>query len=467
MAYKKELANKASHFDIVKNKEVNEFLNNCNYIKPPSKEEAQALGFLFEEPLRIKNEVMPERIIAIDGSYHESSIDDRIPSSKIGYVKIGSFLIDMHSYNSLRVGNKLYVDPFKVASLQEYRSSVTFPLPSANVVTIGKSSVRESFRNEVDKQLYNYRIDSNDPNSSLRTTLFHLASARPGKENNPNILKLHKCPSCNNSNIEVLDVPDEQLCPFCDNAIFPTDCLRIWEDVADHQSNRTALSRFMMYVEHILMIHYIRYLFETSLTALSNVAFFVDGPLAVFGTGAWLSNAIMRYLYNINSVIEQKGLPKLLIIGLQKTGQVIDYFNLIERHIDKNRIYLIDDDYRYKYVIPGRSESSTVFGYETYYGQDFVYKTPSGRLFVFALPYPMGSKNDPNVQTFRKEKLKKENYPEMSRAINLIDEFECDLYENAIVPIALAHRYTAISLEPGAHVLDLLTRDKLNMPNNK
>ncbi len=466
MAYKKEWANKASHFDIVKNREVNEFLNDCDYITPPTEEEAKSLSNLFEEPMRRDDDKMPERIIAVDGSYHESSIDDRVPSSKIGYVKIGSFLIDMQSYNNLREYRDKYVDPFKVAKLQNNRSSVTFPLPSSNVVTKGKRTVCESFRYEVDKQLYNYRIDPNDPNTSLRTTLFNLASSRPGNTISSE-LKLHKCPSCGSKDLIVLDIADEQLCTSCHESVFPADCLRLWEDVTDYQSNQTALSRFMSYIEHILAMHYVRYLFETSLTALSNIAFFVDGPLAIFGTGAWLSNAIMRYLYNINLRLEQKGLPKLLIIGLQKTGQVTDYFNLINRHINKNGLFVVDDDYRYKYVIPGRNESSSVFGYETYYGQDFVYKTPSGRLFIFALPYPAKSKNEPDIQTFMKEKTKIENYSELSRAISLIDEFECDLYENAIVPIALAHRYTAISLEPGSRILDLLTREKLRSPSDK
>ena len=46
----------------------------------------------------------------------------------------------------------------------------------------------------------------------------------------------------------------------------------------------------------------------------------------------------------------------------------------------------------------------------------------------------------------------------LAKAKRLIEDFECDLYENAIVPIALAHKYTAISLEPGAKVLDLLSQ---------
>lgn len=44
----------------------------------------------------------------------------------------------------------------------------------------------------------------------------------------------------------------------------------------------------------------------------------------------------------------------------------------------------------------------------------------------------------------------------------MINLLESDLYENAVVPIALAHHYTAISLEPGGKVLDLLTKRAMN-----
>ena len=81
-----------------------------------------------------------------------------------------------------------------------------------------------------------------------------------------------------------------------------------------------------------------------------------------------------------------------------------------------------------------------------------------------ALPYPFSSKqnNSASGVIFKKAKVLTQHYPELARAIALIEHFEIDLYENAIIPIALAHRYTAISLVPGGKVLDLLTRNIFN-----
>lgn len=466
MPYQRESANKSSHFDIIKNPDVAHFLDNCDFIKQPSDEEAQELCSLFTEPPSTVNVSLPEYIIAVDGSTYESSIDDRLPSTKVGFVKIGCMLIDMGKYNSLRTEGGRFVDPFRVAELQDSNSPLTFTLPSANIRWNNKGNVRDSFRASIDEQLYGVktRFNEKDPSTSLRTTLFHLASDRPGKmrTGDPKRLKIHKCPNCEEGPLEVMDVPEQQYCPHCGGEIYPSDCLRLWEEISDFQSNIQALNRFMMVVEHLVPIHYIRHLEENSLSSLGSIAFFIDGPLAIFGNSAWLHASIMRYLSRVNQRLAKVNESNILMIGLQKTGQIADYMNTIDRFLPANRIYILDDDYRYKYIYAGREPAKNGFGAETYYGQDFIYKTPSGRTFIFSLPYPFENKEllTDGIQ-FMQAKTEIERYTELPRALALIQNFECDLYENAVVPIALAHRYTSISLVPGGRVLDLLTREAL------
>ena len=67
---------------------------------------------------------------------------------------------------------------------------------------------------------------------------------------------------------------------------------------------------------------------------------------------------------------------------------------------------------------------------------------------------------------FSEEKTKIENYENLPRAIALINQLESDLYKNAVVPIALAHSFTAISFEPGGRVLDVFARRTLGGQNN-
>lgn len=464
MPYKGEFASKSAHVDFVRNPEVAAFLEECEYLKVPSEAEANAMAAGFVTPPSTDGVELGSKVIAVDGSPYEASKDDMLPSTKIGYVQVGCVLIDMANFEALTTPDNRLVDPFRVARLQEDSRRLVFPLPSANVLLKGTESVRDSFRAVVDAHLASEktRFVAEDPSTSLRSTLFHLAAQRPGQAGtgDSSMMLIHRCPSCSKGPVVVEDSDIRQLCPQCGRPVYPSDVLRLWEEVSDYQSNQVAITRFMNVVERLLPIHYIRYLSVQSLPVLANLTFFVDGPLAVFGPAAWLHASIQRYLHGVNTRLAQLQLPHVLIIGLQKSGQVVDHVGLINQFLPRNRILPIDDEYRYQYILAGREPSGNGFGAETYFGQDFVYKTPSGRFFVFALPYPFPNKES-GAAPFPEMKVRMERYAELPRALALINHFECDLYENAVIPTALAHRYTAISLEPGGRVLDLLTRNAL------
>lgn len=457
-----ERARKTSHADIVRNPDVSDFLQECEHLRPPSPEEGADLARRFQEPPDLAGLVLPARIIAVDGSATERSIDDQLPSTKVGYVKVSATLIDLDQFNDLRVRDGRFVDPFRVASLENNNSPLTFALPSANVRWRGMPSVRASFRAYLDAQLQGpkTRFKADDPTTSLRATLFHLAHRRPNEmgTDSPSSLVIHRCPNvgCEARNLTVRDIPDAQACPKCGGALFPSDCLRIWESIEEFQANSEGINRAMMTIEHLMPVHYIRYLAENSLSSLGSTAFFVDGPLAVFGNSAWLHGSIMRFLDHVNERLTSAGHRRVVMIGLQKSGQVVDHAELVSRFLPDNRIFCIDDNYRYKYILSGREEAGNGFGYESYYGQDFIYKTPTGRVFVFGIPYPYPDKH-PLTVDFRQAKSEIGRYDSLATALSLIRHFESDLYKNAVVPIALAHRYTAISLVPGGRVLDVLT----------
>lgn len=66
------------------------------------------------------------------------------------------------------------------------------------------------------------------------------------------------------------------------------------------------------------------------------------------------------------------------------------------------------------------------------------------------------------LHIFKKEKANLLNYNNIGTYAKLIQEFECDLDSTSLVPIALAKKYTTITLEPGGKVLDLLAKNALN-----
>lgn len=457
MPYEGEFADKSAHSDLMRRPDVIDFLNQCDYLKEPSLDEARVMANMYGAAPETSEALLPDSVMAVDGSYYESALTERLPHTRIGYIKIGALVILMNVFGSLR--DSRYVDPFKVAKLQHNNESMSVVLPSSNIRWGGFTTVRDGFRAALDERLGKIgQFEVGNSSTSLLSTLFVLASTRSGPlgTQDPSYLMLHRCPSCTEENVKVYNNGQPQVCPK-GHRVYPSDCLRVWEGVEDFQSNREALGRAMMAIEHLLPIHYVRYLIEKSPVALANTAFFIDGPLAIFGQSAWLHGAIMKFLHQVNQRLRELSLPQVLIIGLQKTGQVVDHVTLIERFLSKNTLMAISDDYRYTYILAGRSASQNGFGSETYYGQDFIYLTPSGRTFVFGLPYPFASKQR---EDFASRKLNWSMY-DLPRALSLIQHFEYDLFTNAVIPVALAHRYTAISAFPGGRVLDVLTKKVL------
>jgi hypothetical protein len=93
-------------------------------------------------------------------------------------------------------------------------------------------------------------------------------------------------------------------------------------------------------------------------------------------------------------------------------------------------------------------------GKDTYYGQDFFVGTQKGHDFFVALPYPFGTKGD----GFQGSKTEIARYGNIARALRVIREFESELYGDSLVPVALAHRHTSISLKPGGRVFDIMAK---------
>ena len=190
-----DMADKTTHIDIIQNPDIKRFLDECNYMVPPTGNKlAEIVSNFISAPLWDKK--LPTKIIAIDGSSYEATVNPQIPFTRFGFVKIGHLLINRDSFKGLN--SEKFVDPFDVARLSEDNSSLLFSFPSSNMSYKGQKNVRDSFRLAMDEALYKQRFTDSDPRTSLRTTLFHIAANRTGKLHSeiPNRLFLHKCPSC-------------------------------------------------------------------------------------------------------------------------------------------------------------------------------------------------------------------------------------------------------------------------------
>lgn len=462
------LVDRTAHSDIVQNPDIKAFLDSCKYMVQPTGKELEMIIQEFNGAPRCFSN-LPSKIIAIDGNSYEASVNSQMPYTRFGFVKISNLLIDRDGLKGLDSGR--FIDPFAVAKMEKDNSALLFSFPSSNMSYKGEPNVKNGFRLALDEALYKQRFDNHNPQTSIRSTLFYIASFRTGtlRCEEKGKLFLHRCPSCGAEKIEIWDIPEVQKCPFCNERIYPSDCLRIWEEVDDNTPNQLALTRFTNAITHILVIHYIRHLKEhfsnSYLKVLSNMCFFIDGPLSINGNSAWIKSCIQKILYDINVELTKAKLPPLMVVGLQRRGKLYDFIKLIGHSIPSGTICCVSDQFRNDYVDFDKTPSNTTYGNETYYGQDFLLKTKTGKLFVFDVPYPFPNKD--NLTVFIREKSNIDNYTNIGEYVNLIEDFESDLCEGAVIPIALAQKYTAISLRPGGKVLDILAQSAVDKQSKR
>ncbi|ATD08280.1 DNA double-strand break repair nuclease NurA [Pseudoalteromonas piscicida] len=465
MPYSRESAGKGGHIDLVKNPDVQNFLNECKCLTQPSAEEAKKIteDYVYWED---GNSKLPDYVVASDASPYKEAISGLFPSTQIGYVKNSMIIIEVSEFDNLQPVNSNFVDPFKVAELHRSGDPISFTLPGCNVRYKGAETVKDGFRLAVYEQLSDMRTSfTNDDNFNVVGTLLAIDDGE---------VELELCPACGSKEEFKFKKSEEvQRCVACQKDVYITDVMRIHEQISDLGDNGSAITRFMNVVEHLIIASFIRMVGYRDPSLLSRMAFIVDGPLAIFGQPAKVHTRLLRLYEKVRKHLVEKGYQPPLIIGIQKTGPAVEHAKALCPYIPMGAFRVIDDEYRHKYIA-ARSETSANFGHETYYGQDFIFKTRSGKVFVFGLVYPFAKKVPSHIEgeeatsnskaRFSEEKVEVERYREQLKlAMSLITHFELELYENAIVPIALAHRHASISLVPGGRVLEILSKKGLNL----
>lgn len=448
----RETAGKGGHSDFIRNPDVQNFLGQCDYLREPTDEEAEHLASQFIQAPTSTPFQLPRYVVASDASKSDNAISDKLPSTQIGFLKVSHVLVNMQKYAELIDPSTRFVDPFKVADIHRDANPITFTMPGSNVRYCGINSVRNGFRRALFDQLSIPR-DGAKKGKNLAQVLVTL---------NEGVLTLSSCPNCGQKPGPAFDLTHlEAMCAACSQPAYATDFLRLHEGISDFGDNSSAMTRMMNAMEHLMLASFILQVYESQPQNLSGIAFVMDGPLAVFGEPAKLSQRLQALIAKVNATLAQLGRDPMLVIGLQKTGGVMDHAHLLERFLPNGVLRVIDDDYRNHYIT-GADSPATNFGNETYYGQDFLFKTEKGRIFNFALPYPFKDKAAVGDLPFAHAKVELSGYGTLiARACDLIRHFEMDLYDNALVPVALAHRHASISLVPGGKMLDLLVRTEL------
>jgi len=410
------------------------------------------------EPVEAPPQVaaLPRLILAIDGSYAEVDVKNGYPGAKVGYCTAASVLLDMHLIRELDAVRP--VDPVEFRKAEQ-AASVDAALPGSNVVTRRQSTARASFREELYDLFTDIVVDEDD-RTNLLSTYEALLALKP--TTNPQSCPYEESHGCT---AKFTVGPGYTTCPACGRSVYSTDALRIHERFRDIGTNGEAFGLVMQVVERLLVVHFLRYFERRNLLQrLTSLAFFVDGPLAVFGPPAWLSAALSRELKSLNQKVQAAAGQDLLILGIEKTGAFVQHFEEIDQtetpgqQLFAARHYmLLTDGYIKERIL--HSDSGKRYGEDTYFGRKFFYKAQSGARIVASIPFLSDVQDTIDGDDISL-------YPQFAAVCTLLDRVVSSRYANAVSPLIAANAQAAIPLQLGSKVLTQLAKALLGTAEN-
>jgi hypothetical protein len=248
--------------------------------------------------------------LAIDGSYVVERVRDGLPSVLYGFAQAAAAYVDLGVLETQRA--ERFVDPYEIDRAVN-TALVTLDLPVAGAYTREGVDIATSWREAIDHLFRAKRIEVNRLNQTLLELLFLLH----GKPGTPAPSVPVNCPTddCNKD----VAVPTAGVeCDACGVWLFPTDVLRIHEEVGEEGSNQSALGRLMSIVELLVLVGLATLLWEQSRQdLLPTTLFIVDGPLAVYGPPAKLRGRALDYFQAMAATTPGEA-P--YVCGLEKSG---------------------------------------------------------------------------------------------------------------------------------------------------
>ncbi|WP_447946382.1 hypothetical protein [Microbacterium lacticum] len=394
--------------------------------------------------------------ITVDGSDAEVEATREHPTIKVGYVRVAASFIDLDKLHQAGAGE--FVNPRELREAHQH-AAFDGALPGSGLVIRGLSGV-DTWRRELNQLLTTTTFDED---STL--TLADMLLAIHGSPSSPAITApVRRCPSCGATDDRlpggVINVPVQGIaCPACNEHVYLGDVLRTHEEYVPEGSNQSALTRMMLVAERLTSIGYMQVLFSDphGLDALARTIFITDGPLALHGVVAPLKRRFQSYLSELaNHCVQNNHQAAPLVVGVEKSGRFVEHAQLISHLIPPGSVMSLSTEYINR--MTGRPPQHR-YGTDEFYGRRFIYRTTSGNPIVITVPprsgvTPYGDTTGEDVA----------NYPTLRPICEVLDRVQTRLYENAVIPVALAHSAASLPLGVGQSVLRALGQRLLGLP---
>ena len=274
------------------------------------------------EPHEFPSVITPPRgfdrirtIIAIDGSNVTYPVQNGFPKAEASLLNVAAIIIDVAALKNAPPDRP--IRPRDLRAMEQVRTmSAVLPGPNVTGFAQTEDTAKKFFRSTVRKEL-NFKPDPQ--HESLLDTFLEITS-------NEGRAPSFQCPldDCD------LAVPRPTSDTTCrcgrEEPLYPSDSLRTHERFYEEASNEQAFSWFRQITEHLLMVNILRFFHQHCEPQIfEQIAFIIDGPLAIFGGSAWLKAHIQDEVARIHQDLVSRGHEGLLLMGIEKTGQFRDH----------------------------------------------------------------------------------------------------------------------------------------------
>lgn len=424
-----EAASKVAHSFVINDPEVREFLQLC---ERPVRVEKVTLPASDIVPLAPPTANPIRHVIAIDGGYTEVLVDSAFPSSKLTFFQFGALIFSMDDLEELE--REPFIDPSDIAKLKRLQR-LKLVLPTRSISFRNEATLTHSIR----RAIYEFFMRDLDGHT-LMDTLAWLVFAQYLPRSQWDDWRLGSCPHCQLSNITIdADAMGDDFtmpCPRCNNSIFLTDVIRLHEGIDDELGAGGILGYITTAIEQILLCFSIKLLLATKPALLHQTLFIKDGPLAFFGFTANLHKPMRKLV----AFLQEE--HALYMAGLEKSGSFVEHADEIGPRLPAGSALLLSNEYIYTYIVPGCHDHNKPYGGNTYYGVKLIFKTTAGGLHVATLPT-----SSPLLQPQRNQ------INNLEVILHNVEKLKCDMYDSALLPVALVNKLVSLADHPSASVL--------------
>jgi hypothetical protein len=425
-----ERASKSAHHHVINDEAVVRLVRQ-SWLPPALDAETLPPGVIVPD---LGGDLPVEHFIAIDGSYQETVVRPEYPSSTLCFMQFGAVAFSRDDLLSAdRSPHPAPEDMERLRNLE--RLKLAFPL--RNMRLSEAANLTDSIRHSI-YQFFNNAVLSGSPLVETLKWFIFREFQSGGADGRVWHLASNPCtPKREGIDLRLSEMRGDYtfICSESNRPIYLTDVFRLHERIDEHLGAGGILGYLTTTIEQLILVHILRLIARRRPAALSNIAIIKDGPLAFFGVTANLHTPMRELLTHLSRTAP----PNL--IGVEKSGPFVEHAHQIREKMQSGQY----DIYIYRNILASSSaeDSGRPYGASTYYGRKVIFKTRKNAVHVLTIPTDVETA-DPQLC----------NFLGFEKALQSCDLLHCDMYDDALFPVALANKLVSLSAHPSQRILE-------------